>query len=79
MAEDDRSELLRRAERARVRLGQVLHHTDKAIVAAGVRDGVPVVAKLLTSDDPYWIARREHELDIYRRFTSIHHPSGSPA
>ena len=66
------TELAQRAARAGVRLTRLLHHTDKAIVAAGARAGTPVVAKLLTTDQPYWIARREHELAVYRHFDT--HP-----
>ena len=62
------TELAHRADRVGVRLTELLHHTDKAIVVAGTRAGTPVVAKLLTTDQPYWIARREHELAVYRHF-----------
>ncbi|MBX7268916.1 hypothetical protein KIF24_24720 [Micromonospora sp. Llam7] len=58
------------AGRAGVGITRVVHRTDKAIVATGTRAGRPVVAKLLISDDPYWVSRRAHELDVYARFAS---------
>ncbi|GAA3302562.1 hypothetical protein Dvina_51405 [Dactylosporangium vinaceum] len=76
--EDDWTELRHRADRAGVRLTARLHHTDKAIVAAGIRDGAPVVAKLCTTDDAYWVARRDQELAVYRRFDTDPPPVPAP-
>ncbi|MCZ7379738.1 hypothetical protein [Micromonospora sp. WMMC250] len=47
-----------------------MHRTDKAVVATGRRDGQPVIVKLLTTDDPYWAGRRQHELRTYELFTN---------
>ncbi|MEV0003407.1 hypothetical protein AB0H28_14120 [Micromonospora sp. NPDC050980] len=59
--------LIARAGSARVGIGRVVHRTDKALVATGHRNGQPVIAKLLTTDDPYWVGRRDHELRTYER------------
>ncbi|SCL36022.1 phosphotransferase [Micromonospora aurantiaca (nom. illeg.)] len=61
-------DLVSRAERASVKVSEIVHDTDKALVAIGTRCGHRVVVKLLTSRDPYWISRRDHELDMYSRF-----------
>ncbi|RQW96177.1 hypothetical protein DLJ59_31680 [Micromonospora inaquosa] len=57
--------LIARAAAARVGTGRVVHRTDKAVVATGRRDGRPVIVKLLTADDPYWVGWRQHELRMY--------------
>jgi len=75
---DARSALGHHAGRVGVRVEGLLHHTDKAVVAAGTRDGEPVVLKLLTTDDPYWIGRRDHELAIYRRIAADPPPVITP-
>ncbi|MFI7659686.1 phosphotransferase [Micromonospora parva] len=62
-------ELIARAAAAGVGTGRVVHRTDKAVVATGRRDGRPVIVKLLTTDDPYWAGRRQHELRMYELFT----------
>ncbi|MDG4760453.1 phosphotransferase [Micromonospora sp. WMMD710] len=61
--------LVARAAAVRVGTGRVVHRTDKAVVATGRRDGQPVIVKLLTTDDPYWVGRRQHELRMYELFT----------
>lgn len=68
-----RAELRRRARRVGVTIGEVLHHSDKALVARGHDRHGPVVAKLLVSDDPFWRLRRAHEAALYRRF-EVHPP-----
>ena len=73
-----RSALGRHAARVGIRVEQLLHHTDKAIVAAGSHEGEPVVVKLLTTDDPYWIGRRDHELGVYRRIAADPPPVITP-
>ncbi|MFD6563063.1 phosphotransferase [Micromonospora profundi] len=60
--------LVARAGAAGVGIGRVVHRTDKAVVATGRYDGRPVIAKLLTTDDPYWVGRRHHELRTYELF-----------
>ncbi|MDG4762508.1 phosphotransferase [Solwaraspora sp. WMMD406] len=75
---DARSALRQHAARVGIMVEGLLHHTDKAIVAAGSRDGEPVVVKLLTTDDPYWTGRREHELDVYRRIAADPPPVVTP-
>ncbi|MEU1395445.1 phosphotransferase [Micromonospora zamorensis] len=61
--------LIARATAARVGTSRVVHRTDKALVATGRRDGQPVIVKLLTTNDPYWVGRRQHELRMYELFT----------
>ncbi|WP_158630768.1 phosphotransferase [Micromonospora inaquosa] len=61
--------LVARAAAAGVGTGRVVHRTDKAVVATGRRDGQPVIVKLLTTDDPYWVGRRQHELRLYELIT----------
>jgi hypothetical protein len=73
-----RSTLGRHAARVGIRVERLLHHTDKAIVATGSRDGEPVVVKLLTTDDPYWVGRRDHELGVYRRIAADPPPVITP-
>ncbi|MEV0133652.1 phosphotransferase [Dactylosporangium sp. NPDC050688] len=74
----DEAELRERTLRAGVVCGRVVHHTDKAIVAVGSRAGQLVVAKLLTTADPYWVARRAHELRVYDRFSTDPPPVRAP-
>ncbi|RKF23630.1 hypothetical protein D7I43_30585 [Micromonospora globbae] len=64
--------LVARAAAAGVGIERIVHRTDKAVVATGRQDGRPVVAKLLLSDDPYWVGRRQHELRMYELFAD--HP-----
>ncbi|MET8527164.1 phosphotransferase [Micromonospora sp. NPDC005172] len=68
-ADDVFPALVARAAAAGVGTGRVVHRTDKAVVATGRRDGQPVIVKLLTTDDPYWVGRRQHELRMYELFT----------
>ncbi|WP_328654478.1 aminoglycoside phosphotransferase family protein [Micromonospora sp. NBC_00330] len=68
-ADDVFAALVARAAAAGVGTGRVVHRTDKAVVATGRRDGRPVIVKLLTTDDPYWVGRRQHELRMYELFT----------
>jgi Ser/Thr protein kinase RdoA (MazF antagonist) len=70
--------LLARAGSARVGIGRVVHRTDKALVATGHRNGQPVIAKLLTTDDPYWVGRRDHELRTYERLADQPSPVRVP-
>lgn len=60
----------RRAAAAGIVVDQLLHHTDKAIVARGHRARQPVVVKLLTTSDLYWVQRRRHEVEVYQRFAA---------
>ncbi|MFG1650619.1 phosphotransferase [Micromonospora sp. NPDC049275] len=77
-ADDVYAALVRRAAAARVGTGRVVHRTDKAIVATGRHDGQPVIVKLLTTDDPYWTGRRQHELRMYELFTDQPPPARVP-
>ncbi|MEV0133646.1 hypothetical protein AB0H83_34940 [Dactylosporangium sp. NPDC050688] len=61
-----------------MRAGHAPHHTDKAIVAVGSRAARPVVAKLLATADPYWVARHAHELQVYDRFSTEPPPVRAP-
>jgi aminoglycoside phosphotransferase (APT) family kinase protein len=78
MTIDDLDELTRRARAVSASVDAVLHHTDKAIVAAGHHDGRPVVIKLITTTDPYWRLRRSHEIHVYRRFAAHPPPVRAP-
>jgi Phosphotransferase enzyme family len=67
--DEDLERLRSRARAVGIVVGEVIHHTDKAIVATGWHhDGRPVVLKLLTCTDPYWTQRHSHEIDMYRLF-----------
>ncbi|MET7949774.1 hypothetical protein [Micromonospora sp. NPDC005324] len=77
-ADDMFAALIARAAAARVGTGRVVHRTDKALVATGRRDGQPVIVKLLTTDDPYWVGRRQHELRMYELFTDQPPPVRAP-
>lgn len=76
---DARSALGQHAARVGIRVEGLVHHTDKAIVAAGSCEGEPVVVKLLATDDPYWIGRRDHELAVYRRIAADPPPVTTPS
>ncbi|MDG9674826.1 phosphotransferase [Micromonospora sp. DH14] len=77
-ADDAFAMLIARAAAARVGIDRVVHRTDKAIVATGRRDGRPVIVKLLTTDDPYWAGRRQHELRMYELFAEQPPPVRMP-
>jgi hypothetical protein len=62
VVEQDLWALTQRTRAVGATIESVLHHTDKAIVAAGRHAERPVILKLLTTDDPYWV-RRHHEHD----------------
>ncbi|WP_170215144.1 phosphotransferase [Micromonospora aurantiaca] len=70
--------LIARAGTAGVGIGRVVHRTDKAVVATGRRDGRPVIVKLLTTGDPYWVGRRHHELRMYELFAEQPPPVSVP-
>lgn len=72
----DLSTLIRRAHALGSTIEFVLHHTDKAIVAAGRHAERPVVLKLLTTNDPYWARRHQHEVEVYRLIHT--QPPGPP-
>ncbi len=62
----DLSTLTLRARALGATIESVLHHTDKAIVATGHYADRPVVLKLVTTDDPYWVRRHHHEVEVYQ-------------
>ncbi|MEW2386610.1 hypothetical protein AB0873_31935 [Micromonospora sp. NPDC047707] len=70
--------LVARAGTAGVGIGRVVHRTDKAVVATGRHVGRPVIVKLLTTGDPYWVGRRHHELRVYELFTDQPPPVSVP-
>lgn len=47
---------------------RVVRGTGKSLLVAGVMDGEPVIAKILITEDPFWVAKWQHEIDIYRSF-----------
>ncbi|MFG3702750.1 phosphotransferase [Micromonospora sp. NPDC047620] len=59
-------------------IDRVVHRTDKVVVATGRHDGRPVIVKLLTTGDPYWVGRRHHELRVYELFADQPPPVGVP-
>lgn len=61
-----------------LRVDAVLHRSDKAILLAGVLDGVDVVAKLLTTADPFWQAKFTAEIDTYATFETVPPPVPAP-
>ena len=71
-------ELTRQAHAVAASAETVLHHIDKAVVAAGQYHGRPVVIKLLTTTDPYWRLRRSHEVDVYRQCETHPPPVRAP-
>lgn|GEM_PF-3958434 len=62
-----------------LRVDAVLHRGDKAVLLAGVLDGVDVVAKLLTTDaGRFWRARFIAEIDTYLAFQVAPPPVPAP-
>ncbi|GAA3201815.1 phosphotransferase family protein [Dactylosporangium siamense] len=52
-----------------MRVGELLHRTDKSVVRAGTTTaGAPVVIKTITTDDPYWVRCRSRELAVHAAF-----------
>ncbi|ABW12917.1 aminoglycoside phosphotransferase [Parafrankia sp. EAN1pec] len=50
-------------------LGEVLHASDKSLLALGAWHGLPVVIKVLRTDEEFWQARFIHEIRLYQAFT----------
>ncbi|MGK5681386.1 phosphotransferase [Actinoplanes sp. URMC 104] len=71
---DDRARLLCPG----LRVDSVLHRTGKAVLLAGVLDGVDVVAKLLTDAGPFWQARFTAEIDTHAAFEVAPPPVPAP-
>lgn len=61
-----------------LRVDAVLHRSDKAVLLAGVLDGVDVVAKLLIAADPFWQAKFTAEIDTYAAFETVPPPVPAP-
>ncbi|GAB3863392.1 phosphotransferase family protein [Dactylosporangium cerinum] len=60
-----------------MRVGELLHRTDKSVVSAGTTAaGAPVVIKTITTDDPYWVRCRSRELAVHAAFAAW--PPGFP-
>lgn len=57
----------------------MLHRGDKSLVARGTLRGRPVVAKLITTGEPYWVACRRRELAVYRAFERWPPPFPAPS
>jgi hypothetical protein len=47
---------------------RVVRGTGKSLLVAGVKDSEPVIAKILITEDPFWVAKWQHEIDVYRSF-----------
>ncbi|APU21295.1 hypothetical protein UA75_16435 [Actinoalloteichus sp. GBA129-24] len=59
---------LRTIDLGGVVLGEVLRVSDKSVLALGERDGLPVVIKVLLTDEEFWQAKFHHETRIYQAF-----------
>lgn len=53
-------------------LGEVLRTSDKSLLARGRQNNLPVVIKVLRTDEPFWRAKFAHEIRLYHAFTE--HP-----
>jgi Phosphotransferase enzyme family len=56
----------------------VVRHAGKSLLVAGEMDGELVIAKLLITGDPFWVAKWRHEIDIYRSFARERPPIRIP-
>ncbi|MBB1247174.1 aminoglycoside phosphotransferase family protein, partial [Streptomyces durbertensis] len=56
----------------------MLAHTEKSILLAGDCDTSPAVAKLLLDHTPFWSARFQDEINLYRSFTASPPPIRTP-
>jgi hypothetical protein len=72
------AELAARAGAAGVRVTRVVRNSGKAVLAAGVLEGVPVAVKLLLTGDPFWTAKFRHEVALYRLFAQSPPPVRTP-
>ena len=57
---------------------QIVRGTGKSMLVAGEMDGEPVIAKILLTADPFWVAKWRHEIDIYRSFARERPPVRIP-
>src|SRR5271166_6447145 len=57
---------------------QVVRGTGKSMLVAGDMGGEPVIAKILLTADPFWVARWRHEIDMYRSFARERPPVRIP-
>ena len=57
---------------------RVVRGTGKSMLVAGEMDGEPVIAKILLTADPFWVAKWRHEIDIYRSFARERPPVRIP-
>ena len=57
---------------------RVVRGTGKSLLVAGVTDSEPVIAKILITEDPFWVAKWQHEIDIYRSFEQERPPVRIP-
>jgi phosphotransferase family enzyme len=55
-----------------LRVGHVLRHGGKSVLAGGYVGEQPVVIKMPGDTDPLWRLRQRHEIDVYRIFAE--HP-----
>ena len=56
----------------------VVRHAGKSLLVAGEMDGELVIAKILITGDPFWVAKWRHEIDIYRSFARERPPIRIP-
>jgi hypothetical protein len=57
---------------------QIVRGTGKSMLVAGEMDREAVIAKILLTADPFWVAKWQHEIDIYRSFTRERPPVRIP-
>jgi hypothetical protein len=59
-------------------VGEVLHASEKSLLALGHRDGLPVVIKALRTGEEFWQAKFAHEIRLYQAFTDTPPPVRIP-
>ena len=56
----------------------VVRHAGKSLLVAGEMDGEAVIAKILATGEPFWVAKWRHEIDVYRSFARERPPIRIP-
>ncbi|MEV0395387.1 phosphotransferase [Polymorphospora rubra] len=57
---------------------EVLHRTDKTLLASGTLSGQRVAVKCLLDPDPFWAEKWRHEVDVYEVFAESPPPLRVP-
>lgn len=53
-----------------MRVDRELRRTDKTLLVEGDLSGQPAVAKVALDQDPFWLGKWRHEIDVYRAFAT---------